>query len=53
MMQYKKEHEPELTDIDDYEKPLPKKKLRLIILSFTALAAVWIIIKVLLTFFVK
>lgn len=40
-MQYKKEHEPELTDMDDYHKPLPKKKLRIIIWSFIALAVTW------------
>lgn len=40
-MQYKKEHEPELTDMDDYHKPMPKKKLRIIIWSFIALAVVW------------
>jgi len=40
-MQYKKEHEPQLKDMDDYHKPMPKKKLRIIVWSFIALVAVW------------
>ncbi len=44
-MQYKKEHEPELKDMDDYHKPIPKKKLRIIVWSFIILGLVWAIFK--------
>lgn len=42
-MQDKKEHEPELKDMDDYHKPMPKKKFYIIVWSFIALAVVWAI----------
>ena len=44
-MKYKQDHEPQLEDMDDYHKPLPKKKLRIIVLSFIALGVVWAILK--------
>ena len=44
-MQYKKEHEPELKDMDDYHKPIPTKKLRIIVWSFIALGVIWVILK--------
>jgi hypothetical protein len=45
VMKYKKEHEPQLKDMDDYHKPMPKKKLRVVIWSFIALGAVWALFK--------
>ena len=50
-MQYKKEHEPQLKDMDDYHKPMPKKKLRIIIWSFIALVTVWAVFQVIAALF--
>ncbi len=44
-MKFKKEHEPQLKDMDDYHRPMPKKKFRVIVLSFLALGAVWALFK--------
>jgi len=40
-MEYKQEHEPELQDMDDYDKPLDKSKLRVILIGFVILIVVW------------
>ena len=44
-MQYKKEHEPELNDMDDYHRPMPKKKFRVIIASFILLGTIWALLQ--------
>lgn len=52
-MQNKVEHEPELKDMDDYHKPMPKNKLRVIVWSFLALGVVWLLFKVVAAFFLQ
>ena len=40
-MKYTEDHEPEIEDIDDYDKPLSADKRRIIIISFVAIFVVW------------
>lgn len=44
-MKFKKDHEPRLNDMDDYHRPMPRKKLRTILLAFLLVGAVWALYK--------